>query len=115
MESAIEVLGFKRRWIQLIMVCVKSISYSVLINGVLYDYFTPTRGIRQGDALSPYLFLLCAKVLSQMLVTAQQANLYQDMKLARNYPVVSHLLFLLMTPYFSAKQLLMTLSVWFRY
>ena len=51
-------------------------SYSVLINGAPYGEFKPSRGIRQGDTLSQYLFLLCAKALSQMIDCAQESNMF---------------------------------------
>ena len=42
-------LGFNERWITLMMICVKIVSYSVLVNGEPNEVFRPTRGIRQGD------------------------------------------------------------------
>ncbi|KAL4619828.1 hypothetical protein ACB092_06G108800 [Castanea dentata] len=54
-------LGFPERWIQWVMGCVTTPTFSILINGKTYDNIRPSRGIRQRDPLSPYLFLLCAK------------------------------------------------------
>ena len=66
-------MGFCERWIGLIMICVKSITYSILINGEPKGMITPTRGIRQGDLLSPFLFLLCMEGLHALINNA--ANL----------------------------------------
>ena len=60
-------LGFCDTFVSLIMRCVTSVSLSVRVNCVLIDSFRPSRGIRQGDPISPYLFLLCAEGLSCLL------------------------------------------------
>ena len=60
-------LDFAEGWINHIMACVQSISFSVSVNGNFWNFFKPTRGIRQGDPISPYHFLLCAVGLSCML------------------------------------------------
>jgi hypothetical protein len=59
--------GFADLWIALIMKCVTTVSYSVLVNGIPHGKIHPTRGIRQGDPLSPYLFLICVEGLSSLL------------------------------------------------
>lgn len=64
-------LGFEQMWIELVMKCIESISYSILINGVLQSPFKPSRGIRQEDHLSPYLFIIYVEALSSLLRNAE--------------------------------------------
>jgi hypothetical protein len=51
-------LGFAEQWANLIMRCVETVTLSVRVNGQYSEYFKPSRGIRQGDPISLYLFLL---------------------------------------------------------
>lgn len=93
LERVMLKLGFDARWVRWIMACIRSVSYEVLINGSPYGNIQPSRGLRQGDPLSPYLFLFCAEVLSQMLTKAETDHHIHGMKLAPNCPTISHLLF----------------------
>jgi len=68
LEAMMRQLGFTDQWIRLVMTCVRSVSFQVLLNGVPQGLISPTRGIQQGDQLSPYLFLLCTKGLSSLLL-----------------------------------------------
>lgn len=63
-------LGFCSKWRHWIMQCVKTITFSVIVNGRPGDIFSPTRSIRQGDPLSLYLFILCAKGFTMLLNNA---------------------------------------------
>lgn len=58
LEAAMARLGFAERWVQLVMTCVRTVSYSVIVNGNRVGKICLTRGIRQGDLISPYLFLI---------------------------------------------------------
>lgn len=93
LERVMIHLGFAPRWVKWTMECVKSVTYEVLINGSPYGEITPTRGLRQGDPLSPYLFLFCDEVLSQMLRNAERDRQIHGMQLARYCPSITHLLF----------------------
>ena len=58
------ILGFHDDFISQVMACVNSVKYKVRFKGQETYMFTSTRGHRQGDSLSPYLFLLCVESLS---------------------------------------------------
>jgi hypothetical protein len=86
-------LGFHRRWVDLVMKCVTSVKYRIRVNGELSEEFTPERGLRQGDPISPYLFLLCAEGFSSLLAKAEEEGKIGGVRVCRNAPSVSHLLF----------------------
>ena len=93
LEVMMRKLGFGERWIGLMLMCVKTVSYLVLINGEPKGKITPTRGLRQGDPLSPYLFLLCVEGLTAMLKREESEGLISGVSVCRGAPRISHLLF----------------------
>lgn len=92
-EKIMEKMGFPNHFVNLIMRCVSTVSYSILINGNPSPSFCPSRVLRQGDPLSPYLFLLCAEALSGLIRKAESQNLLSGIKICRRSPVISHLFF----------------------
>ncbi len=86
-------MGFCHKWISLIKECIASSSFSVLINGSPSGHFSPSRGLRQGDPLSPFLFILGSEVLSRLLHNAENMGSFKGFPLAPVCPKVSHLLF----------------------
>ena len=71
LEAMMQKFGFDAKWIHLLMTCVNTVSYSILINGQPYSAITPSRGIRQGDPLSSCFFIMCAGGLSSFLNKAK--------------------------------------------
>ena len=86
-------MGFHERWVSLIMNCLSSVRYAVLFNGSTTETFFPTRGIRQGDPFSPYLFLLCAEGLTALLRKADSNFSLRGVAVCRNGLRVTHLMF----------------------
>lgn len=66
--------------INVIMSCVSAVSTSILFNGEALDPILPSRVIRQGDSLSPYLFILCMDYLGQLIEEKCSAKTWQPMK-----------------------------------
>ena len=93
LEAIMCRLGFQERLISLMMMCVNSVSYFVLVNGEPKGRIFLTRGLRQGDIISPYLFLLCAEGLSAMLRRVESGGIPRGISACRQDPLVSHLLF----------------------
>ncbi|KAL0361132.1 UNVERIFIED_CONTAM: hypothetical protein Sradi_3797700 [Sesamum radiatum] len=75
------------------MLCVCSVSFSFILNGSSFGYLRPGRGLRQGDPLSPYLFLFCAEAFSGLVRRAEVDGVLRGVRVSRNRPRVSHLLF----------------------
>ena len=83
LDLTIRRTGFSNRWVDLIMACVGSVSYQILVNGVSRRDIRPIRGIRQGDPPSPYLFLICSEALNQQLQHAARSEVIRGFSLCR--------------------------------
>jgi hypothetical protein len=93
LEAAMLKMGFTVKWVQLVMTCVSSVQYAVLVNGHPGEPFSPSRGLRQGDPISPYLFLLFAEVLSSLLSQAESKGIISGVPTSPKGPKISHLFF----------------------
>lgn len=92
-ERVLLRFGFSPLLVNLIMQCVSSVTYSFLVNDSNHGRVVPSRGIRQGDPLSPYLFILCGEVLSGLCKRAQNSGHLAGLKVATGAPRLNHLLF----------------------
>ena len=89
-------MGFGVKWCKWIHTCISTVQFSVLINGSPNNFFGSSRGLRQGDPLSPMLFLIVMEVLSRMLRRVEGAGLIRGFKVESRRDggeSVSHLLF----------------------
>ena len=93
LKRVTEKLGFCSKWVNLIMHCISSVSYSVLINGATYGSIKPSRGLQQGDPLSPSLFLLYTEGLSAIIHEAVRNHSLTGISICRSSPSVTHLFF----------------------
>ncbi|GMI75496.1 hypothetical protein like AT4G29090 [Hibiscus trionum] len=93
LEGMLLKIGFAEGWVRLIMKCVRTVTYSFCMNGCNDNRFYPSRGLRQGDPLSPYLFLVCAEGLSTLMNEAHALKTIKAATIGRERLVVGHLLF----------------------
>ena len=93
LEKIMEKLGFDERWRGLVMRCVRTVTYSIKINGSPKGHIIPSRGIHQGDPLSPYFFLLCAKGLLTLIKVSVACSNMKGVSVCQGGPNLSHLFF----------------------
>lgn len=91
--ALLKKMGFNETWIGWIKECASIVKYSINANGEQVCNITPNRGLRQGDPLSPYLFLIAVNVFSILMNKAVSSKALVGVRLKRKCPIVSHLLF----------------------
>ena len=82
--------------------CLSTVSFAILVNGNAKGWVKASKGLRQGDPLSPFLFTLVVDVLSRMLLRAEERNVFEGFRVGRNRTRVSHLHFADETIFFSS-------------
>ena len=76
--------------------CISTVKYSVLVNGVPAGFFSSTKGLRQGDPLSPFLFVMGMEVLSVLITRAVEGGFIHGCRIWRGREQavnITHLLF----------------------
>ncbi|XP_026396877.1 uncharacterized protein LOC113291570 [Papaver somniferum] len=87
-------MGLPNHWIKLINQCISTVSYSVLLNGSPTGFFQPEKGLRQGDfPLSHYLYIICSGALSSYIDSLQNNGTLEGIKVCKDAPEMTHLLF----------------------
>ena len=85
--------GFNETFTNWIMSCVSSVSFEVVVNGGKFAGFKPSRGLRQGDPLSPYLFILGQEVLSRFIEHDLRLKNVAGIKTSISGPTISHVMY----------------------
>ena len=92
-DHVLDQMGFGQVWIRWVQNCIATVSKLVLINGSLTKPFNMEKWLRQGDPLSPFLFILVAEVLNKMIGRAVDKGLIQGLKIGKNKVNLTHLQF----------------------
>jgi hypothetical protein len=93
LERMMMRLRFDMEFFDLLISCMRSVKYKIRFNDQETEDFLPSRGLRQGDPLSPYLFLICAEGLSSAFAHREEVGGIDGVVVCRNAPSISHLLF----------------------
>ena len=91
LEKVLLKFGFNKGWVAMIMRCISSAWFSVLVNGVVASFFKSKTGLRQGDPLSPYLFVILAEALGRSLSKAIRERKIEGFKDASSLEPMTHL------------------------
>lgn len=89
----LEKMDFPQKFRNWIMQCVTTVSYSLLINGEPSRKFKPSCGLKQGDPLSPYLFILVMEAFSRLITHVEAQGLLEGIKISHSSPSISHIFF----------------------
>jgi hypothetical protein len=91
--AILKKLGFNPIWLSWTKICISSTSFSILLNGSPFGFFSPGRGLRQGDPLSPFLFILGFEVFSRLMFKKERNGCLKGLRITRNCLPIHHLLF----------------------
>ena len=93
LKTVLTNFGFNETFVWWFMECVTSEFFALLINGGVTEHFITSRGLRKGDPLSPYLFILCQDVLSQLLEKQLAEGGISGVKASIGGPIFTHVMY----------------------
>lgn len=88
--KTLEAFGFNHQWINLIYQCISTTKISLLINGSPEGFFETSQGLRQGDPLSPFLFIIMAEAFGHAFSQAQIEKKINGIPVTKNVPNITH-------------------------
>lgn len=92
-QAILVKMGFSAKFVAMVMQYISIVTYSVLINGILGNVIKLTRGLKQGDPLSPFLFVIISEALSSLLSTAKERKDISSLNVSRRSPTITHWFF----------------------
>lgn len=95
LENVMRFMGFNENWIRVVMMCVTTVRYQVVLDDELLGPIIPQRGLRQGDLLSPYLFILCAEGLSTLLWHGERRGDIHGCRVSASAPPLTRFLLMI--------------------
>jgi len=84
MKRVLIAFGFDHNWVRWVMALVTSSSFSILVNGSPSEIFSPSRGLRQGDPLSPFLFIIMMEGLGRSIKHVKATGKINGLQLTEN-------------------------------
>ena len=88
--KTLEAFGFSKQWINIIFLCISTSKISLLINGTLEGFFSMSRGIRQVDPISPFLFIIMAESFGRAIKAAQAESKIKGVKVTKEVENTTH-------------------------
>lgn len=92
-EHILQLLNFPNKFTSFLLFCLKNVTYTPILNGKKCPPFNPERGIKQGDPISPYIFILGMEYLSKLIKDQIQANNWKPFTFKNKNIAISHILF----------------------
>ena len=93
LENVLRAFGFHPTWIHWVITCCSTVRMALMLNGSPIHNFEPKRGLRQGDPLSPYLFIIAMEVFSRLINQKVDNGMISGFRLSRGTPTLHHIFF----------------------